>query len=50
MSNCTTIQPDNANIYSLRILARIFAGVGLATIVYALALVVIALESAIIEF
>ncbi len=50
MSNCTAIQLDTANIYSLRLLARVFTGVGLATIVYALALVVVALESAIIEF
>ena len=50
MSNCTTIQPGNANLYSLRILARVFTGVGLGTLAYDLALVVIAFECAIIEF
>ncbi len=50
MSNGTAIRLDNANIYWLRILARVFTGVGLVTIVYALALSAIAFEAAIIEF
>jgi len=48
---CSASPPaDTANVYSPRLLARIFAGVGLATVVYAVVLVIIAFESAIIEF
>jgi len=50
MSNCTTIGLEQCNIYPLRKMARVFAGVGLATMVYALTLVAIAFESVIIEF
>ncbi|MBT3307493.1 MAG: hypothetical protein HN377_13565 [Alphaproteobacteria bacterium] len=39
-----------SNFNSIRILARVFGGVGLATVVFGMALVIIAFESAIIEF
>ncbi|NQV83333.1 MAG: hypothetical protein HQ494_05880 [Rhodospirillales bacterium] len=49
MSHAVGIRPGNANLYPLRIVARVFAWLGLATVVYGLALIIIAFESGIIE-
>lgn len=38
------------NVYRLRVAARVFGLVGFATVVYAAALVAIAMEAAMIEF
>ena len=43
-------RPARRNVYPVRVLARLFAYLGVATAVYAVALVAVAVQSRILEF